>query len=96
MNEAVERLIAYYRSDEFIEDHKRLEQRDPLAATQQRHTIIGQLNKNLSQLGVELSSAELGIQKRFISGDLPLPEMLKQIEQYASSISLRWSDDSLS
>jgi hypothetical protein len=86
----VRRLIAYYQSPAFAEDHAYLDRYDPLAAQQQRYAIIGNLNDNLATEGITPTPTELAVQARFIAGEMPLWQMLEQIELYVASISLRW------
>lgn len=87
---SVRRLIAYYRSPAFAEDHAYLDRYDPLAAEQQRHAIIGNLDENLATEGIIPTEAELSVQARFIAGEMPLAQMLEQVELYVASIDLRW------
>jgi hypothetical protein len=86
----VRRLIAYYRSPAFAEDHAYLDRYDPLAAEQQRHAIIDNLNENLATEGITPTRTELSVQTRFIAGEMPLVQMLEQVELYVASIELRW------
>jgi len=86
----VRRLIAYYRSPAFAEDHAYLDRYDPLAAEQQRHSIIDHLNENLATEGIIPTRTELAVQARFIAGEMPLAQMLEQVELYVASIELRW------
>lgn len=87
----VRRLIAYYQSPSFAEDHAYLDRYDPLAAQQQRYAIIGNLNDNLATEGITPTRTELAVQEQFIAGELSLSQMLDQIELYVASISLRWA-----
>lgn len=87
----VRRLIAYYRSPAFAEDHAYLDRYDPLAAEHQRHSIIDHLNENLATEGIIPTRTELAVQARFIAGEMPLAQMLEQVELYIASIELRWS-----
>lgn len=86
------RLIAYYRSPSFAEDHAYLIRRDPLAAEQQRYAIIGSLLDNLEALGITPTPIQLEVQAKFIAGDMPLAQMLEHVELYVASIALRWPD----
>lgn len=86
----VRRLIAYYRSPDFAEDHACLDRDDPLAAEQQRREIIANLNDNLATEGIVPTPTELAVQARFIAGEMPLAHMLEQVELYVASIQLRW------
>ena len=86
----VRRLIAYYRSSAFAEDHAYLDRYDPLAAEQQRHAIIDSLNVNFATEGITPTRTELAVQAQFIAGEIPLAQMLEQVELYVASIELRW------
>lgn len=86
------RLIAYYQSAAFAEDHAYLTRRDPLAAEQQRHAIIGSYLDNLDALGITPTPSQLAVQDLFVAGELPLEQMLEQIELYAVSIAIRWPE----
>ena len=86
----VRRLIAYYRSPDFAEDHAYLDRYDPLAAEQQRHAIIDNLNENFATEGIVPTHTELSVQELFITGKMPLAQMLEQVELYVASIELRW------
>ena len=90
MSVPVRRLIAYYRSPAFAEDHAYLDRYDPLAAEQRRHSIIHHLNENLATEGIIPTRTELAVQARFIAGEMPLAQMLEQVELYVASIELRW------
>ncbi len=85
-------MIAYYQSPSFAEDHAQLTRRDPLAAEQQRHAIIGSYLDNLDALGVTPTLSHLAVQALFIAGELPLKQMLDLIELYAVSIATRWPE----
>jgi hypothetical protein len=84
------RLIAYYRSPAFAKDHAYLDRYDPLAAEQQRHAIIDNLIENLATEGIIPTRTELAVHARFIAGEMPLAQMLEQVELYIASIELRW------
>lgn len=88
----VRRLIAYYRSPGFAEDHADLTRRDPLAAEQQRYAIIGSFLDNLEALEITPTPTQLEVQARFIAGVLPLEQMLEHIKLYVASIALRWPE----
>lgn len=86
------RLIDYYQSPSFAEDHAYLIRRDPLAAEQHRHAIIDSLLDNLAALGITATSVQLEVQAKFIAGDMSLDQMLEHIELYVASIALRWPE----
>jgi hypothetical protein len=88
----VQRLIAYYQSPAFAADHAILMERRPLAALQQRQTIIANLNANFATEGIAPTAAQLADQERFVDGTLSMPDMLEHIEQYVASIALRWPE----
>jgi hypothetical protein len=90
----VRRLVAYYQSPAFAEDHANLIRRDPLAAAQQRRVIIDNLNKNLAMEGIIPTRTEVAVQAQFIAGDMSLAQMLQQVELYVASIELRWPSKS--
>lgn len=92
MSDSTRRLVAYYQSPAFANDHSRLERHDPVSAEQQRYTIIKNLNKNLATKGITPTPTELAVQARFIAGEMPLAQMLEQIELYVASIGLRWPE----
>jgi hypothetical protein len=84
------RLVAYYQSPAFAEDHVRLNRYDPSAAKQQRQAIIDNLNNNLAAEGITSTRTELAVHAQFIAGEMPLSQMLAQVELYVASIELRW------
>jgi hypothetical protein len=85
------RLIAYYESEAFAQDHRSLMQRDPAKAMAQRRTIIDKLNENMAVLGSQPTPADLAARAQFVAGTMPMEEMLAFLRQYTASIGRRWS-----
>lgn len=89
---AAHRLIEYYLSAAFADDHSALIALDPAEAEQQRRLLNEQLNENLTALGIEPCRTELETQALFVSGEMPMWQMLEHVQFYGMSIMLRWPE----
>lgn len=90
MHPRIPDLLAYYLSDEFVQDYPNFLRRDPAAASLQRQLIITQLETNAAALGVTLTPEDLRVHAAFAAGSMPLADMLDYLKVYASTISMRW------
>jgi hypothetical protein len=83
-------LAQYYRSAAFGKDYGNFARRNPDAAAYQLRLIIAQLNENLATLGITLTPGELNLQASFVSGKMPIPDMIELVKNYAATIDARW------
>ena len=90
MHPRIPDLLAYYLSDEFVQDNPNFLRRDPAAAALQRQLIITQLETNSVALGVTLTEEDRAVHAAFAAGSMPLADMLDYLKVYASTISMRW------
>jgi len=90
MPHRIPQLLAYYLSDDFVQDYPGFLRRDPAAAATQRRLIIDQLKTNSEALGVTFTPADLAVHTAFAAGEMPVDEMLDYLKLYAASIGMRW------
>lgn len=62
--------------------------RDPAFAAIVRWSLIDQIKANNSALGIKLSATDLSLQRQFLSGELPMEQMLDQLRLYAETLLL--------